>query len=204
MMKKPRPGALLAAVAGAWLLAAGAPPQATAHGGHHELMRKAAPAKGGDFTLQSANGPVSLVSLRGKVVAIYFSYMSCADICPTYLAAVAQAMRLLTPAEAAQVQPMFVTLDPDRDGAQALAEYASAFHPSMLGLTGSPGEIAAAANAYGVLHRRVAGKAGGYDIDHSSMLHVIGRNGNLRERLPHDASARRIAAALRLALGTTR
>ncbi len=199
-----RSGAMLAAVAGTVLLAAGAPPQAVAHGEHHRLVRKAAPANGGDFTLQSANGPVSLAGLRGNVVAIYFSYLNCADICPTYLAALAQALRSLPAAESAQVQPLFITLDPERDGTQAMAAYAAAFHPSLLGLTGSAEEIARVAKAYGVLHKRRAAKGGGYDIDHSSMLHVIGRDGKLRERLPHDASVRWIAESLRRALGAAR
>jgi protein SCO1/2 len=181
------------------LQAAAAQP-AWAHGKRHSLVAKSGRAKGGDFTLRSASGPVALASLRGKVVTIYFSYLHCADICPTYLAALAQALRSLAPAEAAQVQPVFVTLDPERDGERALAEYAAAFHPSLIGLTGGKEEIAALARAYGVLQRRHAAAGGGYDIDHSSLLHVVGRDGALRERLPHDATVAQIAAALRRGL----
>ena len=198
MTKAPRLSTLLAAAAGALLLAVASP--AVAHGGYHDLVRKSAPAKGGDFTLQSVNGPVSLADLRGKVVTIYFSYLSCADICPVYLAALAEALRSLSAVEVAQVQPVFITLDPERDGVRQLASYVSAFHPAILGLTGALGDIGAAAKAYGVLYKRHVVKGGDYAIDHSSMLHVLGRDGKLRERLPHDASVRRIAAALRLAL----
>ena len=190
---------LLAALA---LAIAGAP--AHAHGGHHELVRKSAPAQGGDFTLQSAKGPVSLSGLRGKVVAIYFSYLGCPDICPVYLAAVAQALKSLPVADAAQVQPVFVTLDPERDTAQALAEYSAAFHPSMIGLTGTSAGIAAVARAYGVLSKRHPAKDGGYAIDHSSMLMVVGPDGRLVERLPYNASVQRIAEALKRALKTAR
>jgi len=184
------------------LAIAGAP--ARAHGGHHELVAKSAPAKGGDFTLTSAAGPLSLASSRGNVVTIYFSYLGCADICPTYLAALAAALKSLPPADAAQVQPLFVTLDPERDSLQALAAYGAAFHPAIVGLAGSLSEVAAVAKAYGVLYRRVPAKGAGYDIDHSSMLIVIGRDGRLRERLPHDASVRRITEALKRALAVSR
>jgi protein SCO1/2 len=191
---------MLAVGAVAIVLLAGVPPQALAHGGHHDLVRKSAPAKGGEFTLQSAAGAVSLSGMRGKVVAIYFSYLGCPDICPVYLAAVAQALKTLPAADAGRVQPLFITLDPERDSAQSLAEYAAAFHPSMIGLTGTPAGIAGVAKAYGVLSKRHPAKGGGYAIDHSSMLMVVGADGRLLERLPHDASVQRIAGAFKRAL----
>lgn len=192
--------ALAAALAAA--IAAGAPP-ALAHGGHHRLVGKSLPAVGGDFTLRSARGPVSLASLRGKVVTLYFGYLSCRDVCPTDLAALAEALRRLPPQDAGAVQPLFVTLDPERDTAQALSEYAAAFHPSLVGLTGEREDIEAVARAYGVVFRRVK-TAAGYDIDHSAMLCVIGRDGRLRERLPHAAAPERIARALDRALRESR
>lgn len=191
--------ALAAALAAA--IAAGAAP-ALAHGGHHRLVGKSAPATGGDFALQSARGPVSLASLRGKVVAIYFGYLNCSDLCPTALAALAEALRRLPPESAAEVEALFVTLDPERDTAATLADYAAGFHPRLVGLTGERNDVEAAAKAFGVLFRRVK-TAGGYDIDHSSLLIVIGRAGRLRERLPHTAGPARIARALARALADT-
>ncbi|HUN68878.1 MAG TPA: SCO family protein, partial [Burkholderiales bacterium] len=126
--------------------------------------------------------------------------LGCPDICPVYLAAVAQALKSLPAADAAQVQPLFITLDPERDSARALAEYATAFHPSMIGLTGNPAGIAAFAKSYGVLWKRHPVKDGGYAIDHSSMLIVVDADGRLLERLPHDASVTRIAEALKRAI----
>jgi hypothetical protein len=93
---------------------AGACIPAHAHGGHHGLVAKFAPAKGGDFTLRSAAGPVALAGLRGNVV----------------------------------------TLDPERDSLRALAAHGSAFHPSILGLSGSKEGILAVAKSFGVLSKR--------------------------------------------------
>ena len=78
-------------------------------------LPKAALAEGGDFTLQSADGPVSLKDFRGKVVLVYFGYTYCPDICPTSLAATAEGLKLLTPDELARVAMIFVSVDPKRD-----------------------------------------------------------------------------------------
>ena len=176
-----------------------------AHGGSHAHASKPVKAKGGDFTLVSAAGPVSLRDFRGKVVALYFGYTSCADLCPLSLASLADALAKLTPDEMEQIQSIFVTVDPARDDAARLAAYATGFHPRVIGLTGDRRRLMAAARAYGI--DPVKGKtnaAGGYDFDQASVIHIVGRDGSLARTLAHGSSSERIAAALRRALSAGR
>ena len=115
--------------------------------GRHRALELAARPTGGDFRLQSAAGPVDLKNLRGRVVLIYFGYTWCPDICPTNLAFIAAALKSLAPEDLARVQVLFVSVDPERDDAQRLAQYTGYFHPQILGLTGTPEEIAETARA---------------------------------------------------------
>lgn len=157
----------------------------------------------GEFTVTSAKGPLTLASLRGQVVIVYFGYTSCPDACPTTLGATAQALAMLTPAELAQVQPVFISVDPERDRLPALQEYAAFFHPKMLGTTAGKDEIAAIARRYGVYyHRQDSSSASGYTVDHSSSLYVIDGGGQLSTVLPHGSSPVQIAAALRRAMSS--
>lgn len=89
----------------------------------------------------------SLADFRGKVVMLYFGFVQCPDVCPTSLARAVEVMRRLGP-DAARVQLLFVTVDPERDTPALLREYLAAFHPSFLGLTGTPQEVAAAAREF--------------------------------------------------------
>ncbi|MFM1892225.1 MAG: hypothetical protein RLZ44_1302, partial [Pseudomonadota bacterium] len=116
---------------------------------------KGYPDMGGDFSLVSADGPVTLQDLRGKVVAIYFGYTHCPDICPTSLAALAQAIKQLSPEQQAQVQGVFISVDPERDTPQRATEYARAFDPRFTGLSGTPEAIAEVAKRYFVLYEKV-------------------------------------------------
>lgn len=161
-----------------------------------------APTIGGDFTLQSAEGPVSLADFRGKVVPIYFGFASCPDICPTNLALMGGAIRQLDAGERAQVQPIFITLDPERDPPERAGEYAAYFHPSFLGLSGSREEIADVARRYAVAWVKVEDpeSAMGYTIDHSSRTYLVGRDGKLVALIGHGAPAASIAADIRKAL----
>lgn len=155
-------------------------------------------APGGDFTLQGARGPVSLRDYRGKVALLNFGYTHCPDVCPTALATVAGALRLLPPAQAARVAPLFVSVDPDRDSPAHLAEYTAFFHPALVGITGSPAAVAAVARQYGVFYaRQKTASAAGYAVDHSADYYVIGPRGALEERLPFGASPEQLAAAVR-------
>ena len=97
----------------------------------------AAPPSGGDFSLDSADGRIATQNFRGQVVALYFGYTYCPDVCPTSLAALGSALEKLTPAELAQVQPLFISVDPERDSVARLKDYAVFFHPKLKGLTGT-------------------------------------------------------------------
>ena len=168
----------------------------------HRSLDPAAPPSGGDFRLQSAAGTLDLKDLRGRVVLIYFGYTWCPDICPTNLAFIASALKSLSPHELARVQVLFVSVDPGRDDVQRLARYTAYFHPQILGLTGTPAEIAAAARLYGAAYRRSeqADSAMGYTVDHSSYTYVVDPQGRLARTLDHATPPDRIAAAIRALL----
>lgn len=164
----------------------------------HATLPAANAASGGDFILQSAAGPLALTDYRGKVVLLYFGYTYCPDICPTALAATALGLSALAPAELAQVQTIFISVDPERDTPARLKEYAAFFHPSILGATGTPQEIAEVARRYGASYARqeIAG-ASSYVVDHSSLTYVIAPDGRLVGTLPHAAPAAAVVAAIR-------
>lgn len=159
------------------------------------------PARGGGFTLQSADGPVALADLRGKVVLIYFGYASCPDVCPTSLALTAQGLALLEPEELRRVRVLFVSLDPARDTPQKLKKYAAHFHSGITGVTGTPEAIADVAKRYGAAFRiQKVESAVGYVVDHSSFTSVVAPDGRLVEQLPHGALPAEIATVVRRTL----
>jgi protein SCO1/2 len=185
------------------LLCTLAMPAAQAHSGHRAHEHKVVKASGSDFTLMSDKGPVALKDFRGKVVAIYFGYSHCLDVCPLDLGKLRDALNSMRPDEVAQIQPIFITVDPARDDAKHLAEYSAIFHQKLLGLTGADDEIAAVAKAYGVTYEKgPINAAGAYDIEHPSDIFLVGRNGELLRSLPQGTSPSSIAAALRKALRT--
>lgn len=168
-----------------------------ATGGSPPAGAKMAP--GGDFTLQSADGAVSLKDLRGKVVLLYFGYTYCPDICPTSLAATAEGLKLLQPAELDKVEVIFVSVDPERDTPLRLKEYAAFFHPKVLGVTASAGVLAEVAGRYGFFYARqkVDPAGGAYVIDHTSETYLVDSAGKLAGKIPHAAPAEQVAATIR-------
>jgi protein SCO1/2 len=158
---------------------------------------------GGDFTLHAATGPVSLSDYRGKVVLLYFGYTSCPDICPTSLGLMSIALSQLDKEELAQVRGLFISVDPQRDTPERLAEYSRHFHPNISGISGSDAEVAAVAARYGAVYQRAEGNTAlGYSVDHSSVTYVIDPQGQLVTTLPHGSSPATIQQALRRLLGT--
>lgn len=154
-----------------------------------------------DFTLAGSTGqPVRLSDFRGKVVVLYFGYTFCPDVCPTTLATVARALRLLGP-QAADVQVLMVTVDPERDTPERLARYLALFDPSFIGLSGPEEEIAATASAYGIYYeKRPTTSAATYLVDHTATTIVVGRQGSVRLLFPFGATAEDMAADLRILL----
>ncbi len=156
------------------------------------------PPTGGEFTLQSADGPVSLKDYRGKLVLLYFGYTKCPDICPTSMATMTQAVNELTPQQADNVKLLFVSVDPDRDTPELLVEYVSYFHPNFTGLTASKSALAEVAKRYGVQYYKVEmeNSSFGYAMNHSGALYLITDDGALRFVFPHGVSASVVYEAL--------
>ena len=162
-------------------------------------LPKAAMAAGGDFTRESASGPVSLKDYRGKLVLVYFGYTFCPDICPTSLASTAEGLKQLKPEEAARVAMICISVDPERDTPPRLKEYAEFFHPSLVGVTGTPENLAEIAKRYGVFYARqkVETAGGGYVVDHSADTYVVGPNGQLVGKIAHATPPDRVVAEIR-------
>lgn len=154
---------------------------------------------GGDFVLQSADGPVSLSAYRGKVVVLYFGYAFCPDVCPTSLGLLSLALGKMKAEELKKIQAFFISVDPERDTLAQLKIYASAFHPNITGITGTEDEITDVAKRYTAIYAKVdlPGSALGYAIDHSSRYSVIGYDGKLNGFIEHGASPDEIVAILR-------
>lgn len=156
-------------------------------------------AAGGDFSLQSAGGPVALQDFRGKLVLVYFGYTYCPDICPTSLAATAGGLNLLSPEELAKVAMIFISVDPKRDTPARLKEYAEFFHPAIVGATGTPENIAEIAKRYGVFYaeQQVETAGGGYVVDHSSDTFVVAPDGRLVAKIAHETPPDQVVVAIR-------
>ncbi|WP_440958547.1 SCO family protein [Oceanicaulis sp. LC35] len=156
---------------------------------------------GGPFTLVDHTGrTVTDETFAGRPMLIYFGFTYCPDICPTSLQVMAAAMDRLTPEQRAEFQPLLITVDPERDTPEALAAYVNspAFPESLLGLTGSEDQIREAARAYRVYYRRVDddGTLAEYTMDHSSLIYLMGRDGEFVEVFPHQATPDQIASRL--------
>ncbi len=159
---------------------------------------------GGDFVLQAPQGPFRLSEQRGKVVLIYFGYTFCTDICTTNLALMAQALNALSEEELAKVQGVFISVDPQRDSLDLLAPYTNHFHPSIVGMSGDPDDVARVATQYGAAYRKVEGESqGGYLVAHTSNTYVIAPDGSLHATLPHAAPAQEILEVTRELLAPT-
>jgi cytochrome oxidase Cu insertion factor (SCO1/SenC/PrrC family) len=152
---------------------------------------------GGPFTLTDQNGKRrSDAEFRGKLMIVYFGYTWCPDVCPADLMTVTQALDNLGVA-AEGVQPIFITIDPERD-ANVLADYVSAFHHSLIGLTGSADEIQKVADAYKAFYVKVPDeRSGGYSIDHSGVIYLMGRNGEYLGFMPPQTDPDRLTEILR-------
>ena len=156
---------------------------------------------GGPFELTDQNGRlVRDRDFAGRYRLIYFGYSFCPDICPTDLQAIGQALRQFeakAPQRAAKVQPIFITLDPQRDSPHVLKPYVAAFHPRLIGLTGKPEAIAAVAKSFGVYGTRQPGETGSeYLLDHSRQAYLFGPEGEPIVLLPQDEGAKAVAESL--------
>jgi len=156
---------------------------------------------GGDFTLFQGDKPVSLSDFHGQLVVMYFGFASCPDVCPTTLAIIASALRQLTPEELETVQPVFISIDPERDQGEKLTAYATYFHPDFIGITGTPDEVQKVANQYGGFFIKVeSDSALGYLVEHTSKTYIISKDGQYVGILPHDMTSALALTAIRSGL----
>ena len=133
---------------------------------------------GGHFTLQTVDGPLNTETLDSDLMLIYFGFTYCPDICPTELARMARIVEGLGN-DKARVSGIFVTVDPERDTESAVADYAKAFDPSFLGLTGSEEQIKQVMRQYQVYAQKVGEDPETYTVDHSSRIYLMDRDANL-------------------------
>ena len=153
---------------------------------------------GGTFSLTDQNGiRVSEKSFGGRYLLVFFGFTHCPDVCPAGLQVMASALDQLGP-KADGVAPLFVTVDPARDTPAALKTYVSAFHPKLIGLTGTEAEIQAVAKAYRVYFKRVddPSSADGYTMDHSAFIYLMDRSGAYVTHFSHSASPGEIVARI--------
>src|SRR6185369_16397762 len=156
---------------------------------------------GKDFQLTDHNGQVrSLKDFRGKVVVVFFGYTQCPDVCPTSMAELAEAKKLLG-ADGAKIQGLFITLDPERDTPEVLKAYMANFDPGFLALRGTPEQVAAAAKEFKVFYRKVPGQtATSYTLDHSAASFTFDTQGRLRLYTRYGSGAQVLASDLKLLL----
>jgi protein SCO1 len=164
----------------------------------------AAVAVGGPFSLLDDHGqPVTDQTWRGRWMLVYFGYTFCPDVCPTELQTIAAALEKLGP-QAKAVVPLFITIDPERDTPAALANYVKLFDDRLIGLTGSPDQIASVARAYRVYYAKVTPKDSiSYLMDHSSFIYLMGPDGKLRSLFRPGESAQELADGIRARMATS-
>ncbi len=154
---------------------------------------------GGDFTLTDGAGNiVTNRDFAGKYMLVFFGFTHCPDICPTSLLVIRNALDQLGD-RGKDIVPIFITIDPERDGAETIGRYVKNFGDRQVGLTGTPAEIRAVADAYKVYYQKVEDKdsAMGYTMDHSGFLYLMGRDGKYLTHFPHTISEKKLAEGLR-------
>ena len=146
--------------------------------------------QGGDFTLRSAEGSLSLKDLRGSVVLIFFGYTSCPNVCPISLATISNVFSQMSPDELKRTKALFISLDPEKDNLEILKQYTNYFHPNIVGLTEDIKVLTIVAEQYGVKYKKtlVPNSTLGYVISHSDDIIVIGLDGNPQKSFPHDTN----------------
>lgn len=152
---------------------------------------------GGPFSLTDHRGrAVTERDFRGRPMAVFFGFTYCPDVCPTELGTIAAALDAMGPA-GERVTPVFISIDPERDTPEAMADYVSRFHPRMVGLTGSAEQVAQVARAYRVYYAKVQPRdTTAYLMDHSSFIYFVGPDSRVRSLFRPESTPEAIAAAV--------
>jgi protein SCO1/2 len=162
------------------------------------VAQKMVPPEGSSvsFALTAADGTATTErTYRGKWLVIYFGYTFCPDICPTTLMEITGALNTLGP-RATALQGLFITVDPKRDTPGVLTEYLKSFDPRLVGLTGTPAQIAAAAKNFHVFYERRDADDGSYSYDHSAFIYVVDPDGKFAEAIASEGGGKQIADVL--------
>jgi len=159
---------------------------------------------GGPFELTDQTGHRRTdADFRGKLVVLYFGYTHCPDVCPTELQSISLALDQLG-AAAEAVQPLFITVDPERDTSPRLAEFVSSFYPRLIGLTGSLADVRKTAIAYRTFFVKngATTPGGDYSVDHTGFIYLVGKDGSYLGFLPPGVTPDAIAGAIHAWLGS--
>ena len=156
---------------------------------------------GGPFELVDQSGQTrSNADFLGGYMLVYFGYSYCPDVCPTSLADMGQALDILAeeaPEKAERVTPVFITVDPERDTVDAMADYAPHFHERLVALTGSSEQTQAAAKAFRIFYQKVEDdSASDYLMDHTSIIYLMDPEGNYLAHFPHGSTPAAISEGL--------
>jgi protein SCO1 len=157
---------------------------------------------GGAFTLTDQNGKqVSDSQFRGKHMLVFFGFTSCPSICPVGLATLTQVMEQLGD-DASKLQPVFITVDPETDTPKRMKEFLTNFHPSIVGLTGTLEQIKAVESDYKVYAAKSEDKnmPGGYNVDHSGFVYLMGKDGKYLEHFTYDAEPKKLVNDIKEAI----
>jgi protein SCO1 len=168
----------------------------TAHDGEVPGVLLDDPQAAPDFTLTDQNGePMSLSELDGQIVAIFFGYTGCPDVCPMTLGYMAQATEALAD-DADQVSYLLITVDPEQDDPERLGQYISRINAPLTALTGERAELEQVWDDYDILVERRDRDGGGYLVDHSAQVWLIDQQGDLVMFMPMGADGDDLTAAL--------
>jgi protein SCO1/2 len=153
---------------------------------------------GGDFTLMSKNGPISLSDYKGQVVVMYFGFLNCPDVCPNSMETVRSALKRLKEDQLQQTKAVLVSLDPKRDTPEILAEYSQYFHPNLIGVTGTKASIDKVTKQYGAYYNftELKNSALEYVVEHSSRYYVIDQDGKLITAMRHSTTSNELYAQI--------
>lgn len=153
---------------------------------------------GGPFTLTDHRGKTRTEKdFRGRYMLVFFGYTHCPDFCPTGLQAMTEALEAMGK-DADKVQPLFITIDPERDTPTLLNEYRENFHPRLVALTGTVKSVAQAAKAYRVYYAKTGNKSGDdYLVDHSTLTYLMGPDGKYLTHFRHGTPPKKVAERIR-------
>lgn len=153
---------------------------------------------GGDFTLTSQAGPVSLSDFKGKVVVMYFGFLSCPEVCPNSLLVIRKALKRLDDQGLENTQALLVSIDPKRDTPEKLAKYAEYFHPNFKGITGTKDTIDTVTKQYGAYYNftEIESVSQDYGVEHSSRYYVIDPQGKLVTAMRHSTTPNELHAQI--------